>query len=85
MKKYFFEEKRDKGGIGSRTTYETREEAVKACVQAWEHMCEKDRKSYIKDPAPFFLVHYSDCEWDEDFEDWIPFDIEDVILDMLDK
>lgn len=56
MKKYVFNEYRDKMGIGSKKIFDSELEAVQAAKDHWENMTESDQRSYLDDPAGMFLV-----------------------------
>lgn len=56
MIKYVFIEYRDKAGIGSEAIFDDKTEAVKAAEKEWNHLSDKDRKSYLKDAAGMFTV-----------------------------
>ena len=57
MKKYVFEEYRDKYGLGSEKIFETEEEAVKYAKGEWSKMCDSDKKTYLNDDCGEFRVY----------------------------
>ena len=57
MKKYVFEEYRDKAGTGSEKVFDTAEQALAYADKEWDNLVESDKKSYYKDPAGIFRVY----------------------------
>lgn len=56
MIKYVFVEYRDKAGIGSEVMFDDKTQAVEAAEKEWNHLSDKDKKSYLKDTAGVFTV-----------------------------
>lgn len=58
MKKYVFEEYRDKGGIGSQKIFDGKDEAVKYAAKEWdENLTTSEKKSYFNDCCGCFYVY----------------------------
>lgn len=56
MKKYVFEEYRDKAGIGSERVFDGKEEAVDYALTEWKKLFDSDKKSYLNDANGVFHV-----------------------------
>lgn len=56
MKKYVFEEYRDKAGIGSERIFDGKEEAVDYALTEWKKLFDSDKKSYLNDANGVFHV-----------------------------
>lgn len=57
MKKYIFEDYRDKAGIGSEKMFDTEAEAIEYAGKQWEGLNQHDKDSYLKDTAGMFRVY----------------------------
>lgn len=57
MKKYIFEEYRDKAGIGSEKVFDEKKDAVKYALNEWKNLFDSDKKSYLNDPNGKFSVY----------------------------
>lgn len=57
MKKYVFEEYRDKAGIGSEKIFDTKKEAVMYAESEWHNMAGRDQDSYLNDASGIFSVY----------------------------
>ena len=57
MKKYVFEEYRDKAGIGSEKIFDTKKEATMYAESEWHGMTESDQDSYLHDVNGMFRVY----------------------------
>lgn len=57
MKKYVFEEYRDKMGMGTGNVFDAESEAVQDAKDHWENMTASDQRSYLEDPAGMFRVY----------------------------
>lgn len=57
MKKYVFEEYRDKAGVGSEKIFDTKKEAVMFAESEWKFLTENDKASYLNDANGTFRVY----------------------------
>lgn len=57
MKKYVFEEYRDKAGIGSEKVFDTKKEAVMFAESEWNSKTRNDQASYLNDANGIFRVY----------------------------
>lgn len=71
MKKYIFEEYRDKAGSGSEHLFDTKNEAVDFAQIKWEKLTSGDKKSYLTDSFAIFRVYEVDANLEQikDFAD----------------
>lgn len=64
MKKYIFEDYRDKVGVGDVKMYDTKKEAVDAAKEYWGCLTASDQQSYKSDPAGMFRVYEIEADPD---------------------
>lgn len=57
MKKYVFEEYRDKAGTGTVELFNTEDEAVNYAHNAWNNLFESDKQTYRIDACGTFRVY----------------------------
>lgn len=69
---WFFNEYRDKKGIGSNQMFATKEAAVLTAVSSWKALSEKDKESYRNDPAGEFYVAEFPLVWSADEMEYQP-------------
>lgn len=76
-KVFVFDEYRDKAGNGSQEYFDSLEEAVDYARKEWEHLADSDKKSYLNDPAGYFMVTENEvCMVDgEYYPDSVPLEI----------
>ncbi len=55
-KVFVFDEYRDRAGSGSQEYFDSLEEAINYARKEWEHLADSDKKSYLNDPAGYFMV-----------------------------
>lgn len=60
-----FETYRDKGGSGYTKLFASKAAAIEYAQEEWEHLSQRDRRSYQEDPAGVFCVTLRPVEWDE--------------------
>lgn len=85
MKAYFFNEYRDKAGIGSVKKFDTKEEAIAYCMKEWEHFNTNDKEAYLHDPCGRFYVYQAEALTDEvDGEEYAG-ECEAVVYDALEE
>lgn len=70
-KMWCLSEYRDKSGIGSDLLFESKEEALAVAEDMWYHMDDRDKKSYINDPAGSFWVGLVWVYYDDDEDEWV--------------
>ena len=68
MKRYIFEEYRDKAGVGGEKLFSGHDEAVEYAAKEWDRMNSHDKSSYINDPCGIFRV-YEVILTEEELED----------------
>ena len=69
-KVFVFNEYRDRAGSGSQEYFDSLEEAIDYAKKEWEHLADSDKKSYLNDPAGFFMVTETEVVKEE--EDYYP-------------
>ena len=69
---WFFNEYRDKKGVGSNKMFATKEEALQEAKDYWDRLCFADKRSYIDDPRGEFYVAEFPLVWDEDELEYQP-------------
>lgn len=66
MKKYIFEEYRDKAGTGSTKVFQTEKEAAAYAEKEWNSLFESDKESYRNDSVGIFRVYEANLPEDEE-------------------
>ena len=69
---WFFNEYRDKKGIGSNKMFPTKEEALAEAKESWGRLCDADKESYRNDACGEFYVAEFPLVWDEDEMEFQP-------------
>lgn len=73
----FFQEYRDRNGIGSEEWFDSYEEAYNYANQEWNNLVSSDKKSYLTDIAAIFYAEtryvpeWLDVTNEEALEDWL--------------
>lgn len=76
---FVFNEYRDRTGSGSQEYFDNPKEAINYAKKEWEHLADSDKKSYLKDPAGFFMVTKNTVTKEEDPS----FELLNVLWDAL--
>ena len=74
MKKYIFEEYRDKAGTGTQKVFNNRSEAITKALNDWQALNYHDKQSYIDDPAGMFRVYEQEDDNAKDILDLLQID-----------
>lgn len=78
-KMWCLSEYRDKCGFGRDMFFESKEEALVVAEDMWYHMDDRDKKSYLTDPAGTFWVGLVWAYYDNNENEWLYIALHDPI------